>query len=127
MESIKKAMSNVLFFVVAYIIFMLPTYLLPYLGSNSAVAQGAAMAAGASALQIPFILHLISLLILCYLSKLRGDAIGKSWLLAFPVIGLLFDMVPFLSAIPLVPTIMHTLAIVLGVIGSQKLINKEVS
>jgi hypothetical protein len=120
MESIKKAMSNVLFFVVAYVIFMLPTYLLPYLGSNSSVAQGAAMAAGSSALQIPFILHLISLLILCYLEKLRGDSIGKSWLIAFPVIALLFDLVPFLSAIPLIPTIMHMLAIVFGVIGSKK-------
>ena len=120
MNSIKQAMGNVGIFVIAYVIFMAPTYLLPYLGSNSSVAQGMAMAAGQSALKIPFILHLLSLLVLCVLAKFRGDAVGKTWLVALPVLALLFDLVPFLSAIPMIPTVMHTVALIVGVIGSKK-------
>ena len=119
MNSIKQAMGNVGIFVIAYVIFMVPTYLLPYLGSNSSVAQGMAMAAGQSALKIPFILHLLSLLVLCVLAKFRGDAVGKTWLVALPVLALLFDLVPFLSAIPMVPTVMHTVALIVGVVSSR--------
>ena len=34
-----------------------------------------------------------------------------------PILATVFDLVPGLSAIPLVPTVMHLLAIILGVVG----------
>ena len=49
----------------------------------------------------------------------RGANMDKKWLIIFPILGALFDLAPGLSVIPLVPTVMHLLAIVLGVVGAK--------
>jgi hypothetical protein len=119
MDGIKKALGNTPVFVIAYIIFMLPTYYLPYVGSNSSILHGIDAAAGGGNLNFAFWLHMGSMLILCFLCWARGTFIAKNWLVIFPSLAIVFDFVPVLSAIPLVPTVMHVLAIILGVIPAK--------
>jgi hypothetical protein len=47
----------------------------------------------------------------------RGRHIGKTFIMMFPVIAAAFDMVPGLSLVPFVPTVMHLVALVLGAMG----------
>ncbi len=113
-----KYLGNAVVFVILYILFMLPTYFLPYLGSNS--AMGAALGAAADAgINPAFWAHLGSLIILIVIAWFRGTFVGKKWLIIFPILAAVFDLMPGLSLIPLVPTIMHLLAIILGVIGGK--------
>jgi len=113
MQQLSRILANGPVFVVLYLILMIPTYLLPYLGSNSAVISGAGVAAGQGFYPL-FWLHLICLLALCVLAYLRGALVGKTWLVVLPIIALIFDLVPVLNFIPLVPTVMHILTLILG-------------
>ena len=119
MDAIKKALGNAPVFVIAYIIFMLPTYFLPYAGSNSSILHGIDAAAGTHALNYAFWLHMGAMLILCFLCWVRGAYVAKAWLIIFPILAIVFDFVPGLSAIPMVPTVMHLLAIIMGVVGAK--------
>ncbi len=110
----REAMKNTAIFIISYVVFMIPTYILPYFGSNSAVVS--AVAAKAHFINPAMIIHLAFLAGLIILARLRGKAIDKQWLITFPILATVFDFVPFLSWIPLVPTVMHLLAIILGVI-----------
>ena len=112
-----KILRNPVFFVLLYVLFMLPTYILPYFGSNSAIANGVLLAT--HHINFPFYFHLLSLIVLCLLAWFRGAAIHKRWLIIFPFLALVFDLVPGMSLIPFVPTVMHLLAIILGVINSN--------
>ena len=110
MEKLSKIFGNTVIFVVIYIVFMIPTYLLPYLGSNSFVL-------GLSPFFWP---HLISLIVLVTVTWFRGSNIDKKWLVIFPILALVFDLVPGLSSVPFVPSVMHLLAIILGVAGVKQ-------
>jgi len=57
------------------------------------------------------------MLILCFLCWIRGAYVAKTWLVIFPILALVFDFAPGLSLIPMIPTVMHLLAIILGVVG----------
>lgn len=111
-----KFLGNAVVFVVVYILFMLPTYFLPYLGSNSAVV-GTLGAVSEAGVNPAFWLHLGSLGVLIVMTWFRGVLIDKKWLIIFPILATVFDLVPGLNIIPLVPTVMHLLAIILGVAG----------
>lgn len=102
-------------FVVVYLFFMLLTYYLPYVGSNSGVA--ALAHAAAETVNKPFWAHLSSLAMLVAATWYRGSVIGKSWIMIFPIIAAVFDMAPLLNWIPLVPTAMHLAALIMGVRG----------
>ncbi len=115
MNALQKILNHTVVFVSFYLAFMIPTYLLPYVGSNSAVLNAAGASSGLG-MNPAFWLHLLSLLVLLALAWFRGGNIDKKWLLIFPVIALVFDFVPGLSSIPLVPTVMHILTLILGVI-----------
>ena len=114
----KKILGNPAFFVGLYIIFMVPTYLLPYMGSNSSVLNASGISAGAGMNPL-FWLHLLALAVLVALAWFRGANVAKAWLVVFPILALVFDLVPGLSSIPLVPTVMHLFAIILGVISTN--------
>ncbi len=113
---ISKLFQSSAAFVIAYVLLMLPTYLLPYLGSNSTLANGAAMAIGLS-MPPTWWTHCWSLFMLMAIAQGRGEVIGKQYLPLFPMIAMAFDLAPVLSMIPLVPTIFHLIAIGLGVMG----------
>ena len=119
MDALKKALGNAPVFVIAYILFMLPTYYLPYAGSNSSIMHGIDAAQGGKQLNFAFWLHMGSMFILCFLCWIRGAYVSKSWLIIFPILAIVFDFVPGLSSIPLIPTVMHLLAIILGVVGAK--------
>ncbi len=117
-----KIFGNSVVFVLLYILFMLPTYYLPYLGSNSAVLNTAGMAVDAG-MNPAFWLHLGALIVLMVVIWFRSVLIDKKWLVIFPVLATVFDLVPGLSLIPLVPTAMHLCAMIIGVSGAKAVVS----
>ena len=118
-------LSNPAAFVAVYLALMLPTYVLPYFGSNSVISQllGAALATGAGVPPLGFVfflLHASCLIALMYCTYQRALTGGKVWLVVFPTLAAVFDLMPILSWIPLVPTVMHLLAIILSVAGARE-------
>lgn len=108
-----KYLGNNIVFVIIYLVFMGPTYFLPYLGSNSSIvnAAGVAMEQG---LNPATILHFICLAVLIVVTWFRGTLVKAQWIVILPVIASVFDMAPGLSLIPMVPTIMHIFALIKG-------------
>jgi len=110
----KKVLGHTAVFVILYVVFMIPTYLLPYLGSNSSVLNAASVSSG-EGVYVLFWLHLICLLVLVVLAGFRGANTGRYWLIAFPFVALVFDLTPGLNNVPMVPTVMHLVTIIVGV------------
>lgn len=104
-------------FAIAYVALMVPTYVLPWLGSNSVLvnAVGAAVGKGFTP---QWWAHAWSLAMLILLAWRRGDLIGKGYLAAVAFIAAVFDLLPVLSAIPFVPSICHLVVLIGGVRGS---------
>lgn len=118
---------NTLVFVVGYVILMIPTYLLPWLGSNSVVINvvGAAIGHGMTP---QWWAHAWCLVMLILMMWMRGNFIGKKYLPAFPLLAAVFDLTPGLSMIPLIPSALHLAAIILGVkVGEQQPISDGVT
>ena len=101
-------------FVTIYLVLMLPTYALPFFGSNSAVLSGSYSGA-TNEISPATILHVVTWLLIIALTGVRGKIIGKLWIVVLPVIGTVFDFMPVLSSIPLVITVLHIVTIILGV------------
>lgn len=114
-----KIFRNTPVYVVAYLLFMLPTYILPYFGSNSALMNSMGIGLGAGFLP-QWWAHVWSLVMLAMITWVRGGWIGKTYLPIFPVLAAVFDMFPLLSAIPLIPTILHVIALIMGSITSKE-------
>ncbi len=113
-----KFLGNAVFFVLAYVVLMIPTYLLPYIGSNSTLSNAASQAAY-NQMNPFFWLHAGVLVLLILITWLRGSLVGKKWLTVFPFLAAVFDMVPGLNFIPLIPTVLHLCAIVMGARGDS--------
>ena len=109
-----KFLGNGIFFVLTYIVFMIPTYILPFFGSNSSVINTLGVASGGGFNPLMW-LHLGVMAVLVVVTWFRGSLVDKKWLVVFPVLAMAFDFVPGLSFIPFVPTVMHLLAIIMGV------------
>lgn len=117
---------NTLVFVIGYVILLIPTYLLPWLGSNSAVlnAVGAAIGHGMTP---QWWAHAWCLVMLVLMTWVRGDFVGKKYLPVLTFLAAVFDLTPGLSMVPLAPTALHLAAIILGVKGAgQQLISDDV-
>lgn len=104
-------------FVLLYALFMVPTYVLPYSGSNSAIVGAIGVAVGKGLMPSTWA-HLWFLASLILLAWMRGASIEKRFLPAISFCAALFDMTPMLSAIPFVPTIFHVVTLVIGVMGT---------
>lgn len=117
-----KFLGNGIVFVVLYVVFMGPTYLLPYLGSNSSVVNTAGALADAG-MNPATIFHLLSLAILIVITWFRGVLVKAQWIVVLPIIASIFDMAPGLSLIPMVPTVMHLFALIKG--ASMKVPNQS--
>lgn len=100
-------------FLIVYLVAMVPTYILPYLGSNSVVLNAAAAAAGLAG-TLPFWMHLGFLWILVSCAMFRGVAIERNWLPVLPLVAAAFDMLPGLNLVPFVPTALHVATLILG-------------
>ena len=123
MDKLRQLTNNTATYVVLYVLFMIPTYMLPYMGSNSSVVQGMAIAGsnieGSGSVRALWYVHLGFLLVLCLLAYLRGPVMNKKWLPVFPSLAIVFDLIPGLNFIPLIPTVMHLCAIIMGVSGTR--------
>jgi hypothetical protein len=108
-----KIFRQTYFFVVGYSILMAPTYVLPWLGSNSSVFNVAGATVG-HGMTPQWWVHAWCLVMLILMAWLRGNLIGKKYLPAFPFLAAVFDMTPGLSMIPLVPTALHLTTIIIG-------------
>ena len=109
-----KILGHGAVFILLYLLFMGPTYILPYLGSNSSVLNATAAAADGPINPLTLV-HLGSMLVLVALTWIRGTLVNRKWLLVFPILAIAFDFLPFLNLIPLVPTVLHLLAMIMGV------------
>ncbi|MEY2860861.1 MAG: hypothetical protein RL392_1319 [Pseudomonadota bacterium] len=112
-----RIFASTLGFLASYLVLMVPTYLLPYTGSNSSIVNGASAIMGRGPTPMWW-MHFWCLFMLILIGHVRGRLVGKGYLLAFPIVALVFDLTPGLSSIPLVPTVMHLLCMILGAMGS---------
>jgi hypothetical protein len=110
------SMQNTAVFVIAYLLCMLPTYYLPWMGSNSSAVQGFSSALGGR-LSALLWLHISFLVGLMAITFCRAPYIGKLWLPTLPAVAMFFDLVPGMSSIPLVPTVLHIMALFCGASG----------
>ena len=102
-------------FLIPFILTYIVGWLSPFLGSASVV--------GAMAGDDTFsgtwlgVKAFLAALYICMAaaSFLRGVANGTKWAVAFPLAAAVFDIVPGLSLIPFVPTILNVIALVVGV------------
>jgi len=109
-----KFLGNGVVFCALYIVFLIPTYVLPYFGSNSTLIAGTA--AGSDIGVLPqTVLHLAALFALVLITWFRSLLVAKQWLVILPILAAIFDMTPGLSSIPLAPTVLHLFAIIKGV------------
>ncbi|TXI45512.1 hypothetical protein [Methylophilus sp.] len=60
------------------------------------------------------ILYGLSMVGIWAICLIRGHIIGKYWLVAIPSVAFVFDLMPALAAIGLVPYLYHLLAMVIG-------------
>lgn len=109
-------------FLLFYLLAMVPTYLLPYFGSNSLLGQtmwATHTQTGGGLMFTGF--HAGALIACIFLAWARSVVNGKRTLMALPIIAAMFDMVPLLSIIPLVPTVLHIITLVWGFDESDEL------
>lgn len=97
-------------FVVLYLVIMMFTYLWRYVVLGAPVNATPEQIKNVT-LGINIILFL-NYVILAIIAYFRGKKIDKKYLVSFPLIGGFFDLV--LVFIPLVPTIMNILTLVMG-------------
>lgn len=108
-----EVLKNPVIFFLVYLVFVIPTYVLPYFGSNSLLVSGLIAASGGSN---PFFwMHLWCLSVVIVITWWRGYITNAAWIAIFPVIGTIFDLTPGFTLFFLLPTLMHVLAIVFGV------------
>ena len=116
MQKMKELLGNPVVFALVYFVLMLSTYALPYFRSTFAVAS---VLAGSQSMfnGAAFLLGLqvAALAAMAGITFVRGGITGRAWIVIFPLLALVFDIVPILSLIPFVPTVMHLIAIVMGV------------
>lgn len=97
-------------FLIAYLAALPLTYVLPYFGSNSILAAVGTL--GISL--VGTLVHLACFAVMLCVAFQRGKAISRPLLWALPAGALCFDFIPLLSLIPLVPTVFHAAALVVG-------------
>jgi hypothetical protein len=76
-EKLSNAQLNPVFFVIGYAVFLIPTYILPYFGSNSIAINTVGAASGAG-LKPALYIHIDALAVLVLILWLRGKLINKA-------------------------------------------------
>jgi hypothetical protein len=110
-----KLLRNPFVFLFFYILFVSPAYDLAGMGSDPEINH-ALNAAADDSLNPVFWNHAGSLVLLLIVSWGRGRIINKRWLIRFPLLAAVFQAIPGAGAIPVVPTLLHLFAIILGLI-----------
>lgn len=106
------------FFALSYIALLIPTYVLPYFGSNSTLLNAASTATGLGPTPMWW-MHAWCLAMLVIVAWGRGVRVEKQFLPVLSFVAALFDLTPVLSSIPFVPTILHIVVLILGITGKE--------
>jgi hypothetical protein len=101
-------MSNTKFLII-YLIFMTLTYLWRFAFIGGSFDAGADIESMGSAMNF---LMFFSYIVMAYVAYSRGKEIGKGYLVSFPIVGAVFDLI--LIFVPFVPTVMNIITIVIG-------------
>lgn len=107
-------MSNTKFLII-YLIAMVLTYFWRFAFIGAAFDDGADIEGMGNTMNI---LMFLSYAVMACVAYIRGKSIGKGYLVAFPIVGAVFDLI--LVFIPFVPTIMNIITIVLGMPDNKK-------
>ena len=107
-------MSNTKFLII-YLIFMTLTYLWRFAFIGAAIDDGANVEDMGGAMNF---LMFFSYAVMSYVAYSRGKEIGKSYLVSFPIVGAVFDLI--LIFVPFVPTIMNIVTIILGMPNDKR-------
>jgi hypothetical protein len=94
----------------AMLVSFIPTYILPYYGSNSSLLNAAALALVGNLL-ITFWLHLFVYGFATLLMWFSHRGISKLWVIA-PVFAAILDLTPGLSSLPFLPTLLMVISLV---------------
>ena len=70
----------------------------------------------------PFVLHLIALSGIVFITYVKAQQIEKSWIVILPSLAFAFDVLPLISLIPLVPTGLHLATIIITAKGKDKVV-----
>lgn len=106
-------------YIAAYLLLLIPTYILPYFGSNSSLVNVVSTATGMGMTPLWW-LHAWCLVMLVILGWWRGRWTARAYLPVFPFLAGAFDLIPILNLVPLVPTVMHLIGMVVGVIVDNR-------
>lgn len=101
-----KAFTNTSLFAITYLIAVVPN-----LAFSDIVEGGLAL----TTFSIASTLYFLSMVVILALCLIRGNMIGKHWLVFIPTVAFVFDVTPSLTAIHMVPYVYHALAIILGI------------
>ncbi len=110
---------NAVIYVLLYVLCMIPIYLLPFLSSYSALFLLTVVSRTGS-LNILFLIRVAALVIMFILALARGSRTRRPWIAIFPILAAIFDLVPALNRTPIIPTLMHLCAIIIGAIGAPQ-------
>ena len=104
-------------FIIIYVLFLAPTYIWGWVFGLGAI--GASMDGAMASEEIAdtavygrMILMAISYVVMAFVAYRRGLANNRRYLVAFPIIGAVFDL--FLAFIPFVPSVFNFLGLILG-------------
>ena len=114
-------MSNTKFLII-YLIFMTLTYLWRFAFIGAAIDDGANVEEMEAFVEdmggaMNFLMF-FSYAVMSYVAYSRGKEIGKSYLVSFPIVGAVFDLI--LIFVPFVPTIMNIVTIILGMPNDKR-------
>lgn len=103
-------------YLTSYLVAILLTYILPYWGSNAWSLKQVAHATNSdtSSFAIFFTIHLVVYLFMGVLTAIAGKNTNKMWLVGFPIMAGIFDLAPTLNLIPLIPSILNIVALVIS-------------
>ena len=103
------------FFLIIYLVVMLPTYFLRFAAFGAVVDETATIEDALEFGNTAAIILAICYLIMIIISFSRGKKANRPYLVAFPIIGGIFDLL--LPFVVLVPTVMNILAIIFGMMN----------
>lgn len=89
-----------------YIALISPSYVLPYVGSNSFIFN-----IFSSGQRTGFYIHLLTLGLAVLVTLIRGLLLKKPAIALLSFIAMCFDLIPLLNLIPLVPSAFHLLTL----------------
>ena len=108
-------------FIIIYVLFLAPTYIWGWV--FGLVAMGASMDGAMASEEIAdtavygrMFLLAISYVVMAFVAYRRGLANNRRYLIAFPIIGAVFDL--FLAFIPFVPSVFNFLGLILGAMSN---------